>query len=305
MPLAPLAGVLIALAGIILLASALRTATTGTAAVWLADELRGDSPLAYPDRVDRPVFARIGGAVSDRWGDLVRAAFPPARIEALTRTVEQAGLSGALRGEEILVSQVLLALSGCFLGIVWAGVAGLPFRTAFLAIVFLSVTGVLAPSVWLERRVTARRTAVRHDLPDVLDLLAISVEAGLGFEAALELAGRTMHSAVADELGITLHEMELGRSRREALHHLKQRVDVPELSALVAALQQADALGMPLGRVLHAQAGELRNKRRQWARERAAKLPVKILFPMVAFVFPAILVVVLGPAAISVAHALR
>ena len=112
-------------------------------------------------------------------------------------------------------------------------------------------------------------------------------------------------SPLAEEFGRTLKEMELGLPRREALQNLKRRTDVPELSNFILALTQADALGMPIGRVLHTQAVEMRNKRRQWAREKAAKLPVKIMFPLVLFIFPAILVVILGPGAFGIELAFR
>jgi tight adherence protein C len=130
--------------------------------------------------------------------------------------------------------------------------------------------------------------------------MAISVEAGVGFEAALDVVCKNFESPLALEFRRTLKEMELGVGRREALSNLRSRNDVPELSNFVTALIQADALGMPVGRVLHTQAVELRNRRRQWAREKAAKLPVKILFPLVLFIFPAILVIILGPAAAAI-----
>src|SRR5438477_5271456 len=142
-----------------------------------------------------------------------------------------------------------------------------------------------------------RQDQLLKDQPDTLDLLAISVEAGVGFEGALGVVCEHFQSPLADEFSRTLKEMELGLPRREALSNLKRRTEVPELSNFVLALTQADALGMPLGRVLKTQASEMRNKRRAWAREKAAKLPVKILFPLVLFIFPAILVVILGPAA--------
>ena len=110
-------------------------------------------------------------------------------------------------------------------------------------------------------------------------------------------------SPLADEFARTLREMELGLPRREALQNLKKRTEVPELSNFVLTLTQADALGMPVGRVLKTSAGEMRSKRRQWAREKAAKLPVKILFPLVLFIFPAIFVVLLGPAASDIGGA--
>ncbi len=175
---------------------------------------------------------------------------------------------------------------------------------ALLVFVFLTAIGVLIPSVIVKRKATERSTSIFKDLPDCLDLLAISVEAGVGFEAALDVVCGHFDSPLAEEFRRTLQEMELGLGRREALVNLRNRTDVPELSTFIMALTQADALGMPIGRVLHTQAIEMRNRRRQWARERAAKLPVKIMFPLVLFIFPAILVVILFPSAGGIASGL-
>src|SRR5207249_3970929 len=167
---------------------------------------------------------------------------------------------------------------------------------AVLVTVGLPVLGAMYPTGKLTSTMKKRREALLRDLPDTLDLLAISVEAGVGFEGALEVVCENFQSPLADEFSRTLKEMELGLPRREALQNLKKRTEVPDLSNFVLALTQADALGMPIGRVLKTQATEMRLKRRQWARERAGKLPVKILFPLVFLIFPAILVVILGPA---------
>ena len=137
---------------------------------------------------------------------------------------------------------------------------------------------------------------MRNDLPAALDLLAIAVEAGTGFEGAISVVGQNFMTPLGFELSRLLKEMELGLSRREALQNLKRRTGVPEIGGLVQALVQADALGMPIGRVLKTQAVEMRSKRRAWAREKAGKLPVKIMIPLVVFIFPAILVITMGPA---------
>jgi tight adherence protein C len=196
--------------------------------------------------------------------------------------------------------QVVLGAGGLLFAAFFILAARPSAAMAMGLLVLLPGMGALAPKAWVERAARERQAMVRKELPDVLDLLAISVEAGLGFEAALELAARNFIGPLADEVRRALREMELGRSRHEALHAMKRRVDVPELSNFVLALTQADALGMPIGRVLHTQATELRARRRQWAREKAGKMPIKILFPLVLFIFPAILVVLLGPAAASI-----
>ncbi len=126
----------------------------------------------------------------------------------------------------------------------------------------------------------------------------------MGFEGALDVVCRYFQSPLAEEFSLTLREMGLGLGRRDAFLNLKRRTDVDELSSFVQALLQADALGMPMGRVLKTQAVEMRNQRRMWAREKAGKLPVKILFPLILFIFPPIMAVVIGPAAGSLGKGL-
>jgi tight adherence protein C len=139
----------------------------------------------------------------------------------------------------------------------------------------------------------------------VLDLLAISVEAGTSLEQAMAIAGSHFTSPLADELLLTLREMELGLPRRQAFQNLRRRTNVPELSNVVLVLTQADTLGTPISRVLHTQSHDMRDRRRQWARERAGKMPVKILFPMVVFIFPAIFAVLLSPAVLTIMRGLK
>jgi tight adherence protein C len=189
------------------------------------------------------------------------------------------GLVGGLLGAFVILTDAVGGGGGLLLGIL------------------LPVCGAQLPKSWLDRKVEDRVAAIRRDMPDTLDLLAISVEAGVGFEGALGIVCDNFTSPLADEFARTLREMELGLPRREALQNLKKRTEVPELSNFVLTLTQADALGMPVGRVLKTAADEMRTKRRQWAREKASKLPVKILFPLVLFIFPSIFIVLLGPAA--------
>jgi tight adherence protein C len=174
-----------------------------------------------------------------------------------------------------------------------------------LALTFiLPLAGGLVPSYWLRHRIKARREAVTNDLPDLLDLMCISVAAGLGLEQAMHVSCSRFESAVATEIRLTLREMELGLSRHDALENMKLRTDIDDLVTFAVVLSQADALGLPIGRVLQAQADEMRDKRRQRAREKAAKVPIKILFPLALCFLPAIMIVVLGPIVGPIKHAL-
>jgi tight adherence protein C len=256
-----------------------------------------DRLLAQPflSRVVRP----MAGSILSLFGSLL----PGNYRERVHSQLVHAGMAGQFRAEEIIALRILGAAIGLVLGLVNLGTGTIGGGTALLMVVLLPVLGGQVAKSWLDRKVEERREAILRDLPDTLDLLAISVEAGVGFEGALGVVCDNFSSPLADEFARTLREMELGLPRREALHNLKKRTEVPELSNFVLTLTQADALGMPVGRVLKTAAEEMRKKRQQWAREKAAKLPVKILFPLVLFIFPAIFVVLLGPAASDIVGA--
>ncbi|MGH9178537.1 MAG: type II secretion system F family protein [Acidimicrobiales bacterium] len=264
-------------------------------------EVEGD---AYSHRMRLPFVSRVMRPLGTGVLDRVAALTPRNYTYKVHRQLLQAGLSTSLRAEEFITAQVVSTVVGTLAGIGGVAYFDLGTSKSTLFLVLGPAIGLLLPSSWLSRKVQERKDAILNDLPDVVDLLAISVEAGVGFEGGIEVVCNHFDSPLSQELSRTLKEMELGLPRREALQNLKKRTDVPELSNFVLALTQADALGMPIGRILHTQAKELRSKRRARAREKAAKLPVKILFPLVAFIFPAILVVILGPAMASVAEAL-
>ncbi len=256
-----------------------------------------DRILAEPfvQRVLRPIAGSVTG--------LVGGALPRNYRHELGTQLLRAGLAGRFRVEEVLTLQVLAGAAGLAVATVLAvfDVVGAGLGIALLFV--LPAAGLQLPRTWLRRRVEERADALRRDLPDTIDLLAISVEAGMGFEGAIAVVCDNFDSPLSDELARTLREMELGLPRRDALANLKRRTEVPELSNFVLTLTQADALGMPIGRVLKTSAAEQRVRRQQWAREKAAKLPVKILFPLVLFIFPPIFVIVMGPAASDIGGA--
>jgi tight adherence protein C len=259
----------------------------------------------FENHLAQPFWVRVVQPFSGRALKSVTRLTPGDYLERTHRKLLLAGLTSSMRAEEFVIAQA--AATGLLtVGALAYLVLGHPAaRIGLLMVILGPVIGLCLPASWLSRKVTERQGSILKDLPDTLDLLAISVEAGMGFEGAVEIVCQHFNSPLSEEFARTLHEMELGLPRRDAFQNLKRRTDVPELSNFVLALLQADALGIPIGRVLKTQATEMRAKRRQWAREKAAKLPVKMLFPLMLFIFPAIMVVVLGPAVSGISQAFK
>ena len=156
------------------------------------------------------------------------------------------------------------------------------------------------PDVLLRNYAQKRRETIKLELPDALDQMLISVQAGLGFETAMARAGQNGKGPLADELIRTLQDIQVGRSRKDAYLSMAQRVDVPDLRSFVRAVVQADTYGIAIANVLNSQAKDMRVKRRQRAEEHAMKMPVKMLFPLIMSILPALFVVVLGPTVMSI-----
>jgi len=266
-------------------------------------DLDDEVPDEFQRLLAQPFLSRVVRPIAGSILRVLGSVLPHNYRERVHLQLIHAGMAGQFRAEEIISLRVLGAVAGFVLGVVVLGSRTIGGGMGILLLGLLPLVGGQLPKTWLDRKVEERRDAIRRDLPDTLDLMAISVEAGVGFEGALGVVCENFSSPLADEFARTLREMELGLPRREALQNLKKRTEVPELSNFVLTLTQADALGMPVGRVLKTSAAEMRLKRQQWARERAAKLPVKILFPLVLFIFPAIFVVLLGPAASDIGGA--
>jgi tight adherence protein C len=166
----------------------------------------------------------------------------------------------------------------------------------------VSYIGLFGPSSLLSARASRRRESIRQELPDTMDLLTISVEAGLGFDAAMGQCISNIKGTLSDELSRVMQEMQLGVARSQAFRNLDTRTDVEELKSFVLAMIQADQFGISVSRVLRAQAGQLRVRRRQRAEEKAMKLPVKMIFPLILCIMPSLFVVIIGPGVVRIAQ---
>jgi tight adherence protein C len=260
-------------------------------------------PVQLPDRVTAPLLSRTFGVVVRGLRHGLSRLYPSRDVDRVHADLLKAGLSGSVRAEEFVAIQVGSVMSGFAIGLIMVLSGAVKVKTGLALMIFLPMLGGLAPSYWLRHRIKTRRERVTNDLPDLLDLMTISVAAGLGLEQAMQVSCARFESPVCEELRLTLREMELGLSRHDALENMKLRTDIDDLVTFSVVLSQADALGLPIGRVLQAQADEMRDKRRQRAREKAAKVPVKILFPLALCFLPAILIIVLGPIVGPIKHA--
>lgn len=298
--------------GLTAVAGGLGLAGMGAARVVVAGRSRGGvlSPLDAlwdpdydgPKDLERPLSVRLLGPAAESLAGMGRAITPRNWLARMRRKASYAGL-GAAGVEGVLATKGILTIAGAFLVPAAAAAIGARIGGVLLWAAIGGALGFVLPDVWVARRADRRQADIRRTLPETLDLMAISVQAGLGLEGAIELVSRKLPGALGEELQRLLQETQLGTSRREALEKLRTRTDVPELSAFTLALVQADTIGSPIAEVLQSHAAEIRMIRRQRARETAAKVPVKLLFPLLFGIFPALAIVVIGPAAISIARA--
>jgi len=246
-------------------------------------------------RAIKPFLAQLAG--------LLTRFVPAAREASLAQKMTEAGNPGNLAPRELLVIKYLLAAGGGTLLWLLAGLANTSTAQGILLAAAGTPLGWIMPDIWLKSRAQRRKDEVEKNLPDVLDLLTVSVEAGLGFDGALMKVVEKFKGVLADEFLQVLQEAKMGKPRQEALRDMADRVAVDDLSNFVGSIILADRLGISMGNVLRLQSEQMRQKRRQRAEEKAMKAPVKMLLPMVLFIFPAIFIVLLGPAVINIIKA--
>jgi tight adherence protein C len=270
-------------------------ATLDRLGVYGKDALREET-LAKP-LAERAIAPLVIGL-----GKILNRLTPIGYLNAIQRKLMLAGQPGNLDAPSFIVIKVLTTIVGLVVAFFAQRVAG-SFMQRLLLLGLPILLGFFGPDAWLTRKVDDRRGTMQKALPDVLDLLVISVEAGLGFDSALARVVSTVPGPLSEEFFRMLQETRVGVSRRDAMRHLMERTDLDELRSFLLAMMQAEAFGVAIARVLRVQADEMRVKRRQRAQEKAFAAPVKIVFPLVFCIFPSLFIVLLGPAAIQIGRA--
>ena len=241
------------------------------------------------ERLGRPFTRSLGGG-------LIRFT-PKGWAEKANRNLILAGWSRRVSAEQIVLVKVAIA-GGLFL-FGWFGPVS-QLEVGLLITIGMTAIGFVLPDVYLNRRAEQRQYQIQIELPDVLDQITMSVDAGLGFEASMARAAQVGEGPLASELSRTVQEMQLGVPRADALRNLADRTDVADLKSFVVTIVQSEEYGLPITKVLAVQADELRDKRRQRAEERALRIPVLLIFPLAVCIFPTIFIILLGPALIRI-----
>lgn len=261
---------------------------------YTAGVLSDAEPLAAPfrDRILRPGFSAVMGAIG--------AVTPKDYRKRVRARIQAAGRSASIDPERILFFKLLAGVGGFLvLGGLMRVIGIDTARTLLIA----GIAGALlsfVPDLSLRALADSRQRRIVRELPDMLDMLTISVEAGLGFDQAVARYVQYSHGPLGREFGIALMEIQAGKSRREALRAMSERADVPELRTFVMAIVQADVFGVSVSDVLRTQSREMRVKRRQRAEELAQKAPAKMAFPLVVCILPATIIVVIAPAIVGI-----
>jgi tight adherence protein C len=247
---------------------------------------------SFNDRIVAPLLGRLVG--------IGRRFTPSNYSDRVRQKLERAGNPSGWSVERVLAYKVVGFAGMTVASTSFSLFVGTGLGLSLVVIAAGAAAGYFGPDMYLYQKGAERAESMRKTFPDALDLLTISVEAGLGFDAALSHVAKNIEGPLADEFSRVLQEMQIGLGRAGALRALGERTTLDEMRGFVSAMVQADAFGIPIGKVLRVQSSEIRIKRRQRAEEQAQKLPVKILFPLILFILPCLFIVVLGPAAISI-----
>lgn len=266
---------------------------------------RGESVSLEDIELQQPFMERIVVPAVKKFGEISARFTPQKLLQETTLKLELAGNPGRIDASTFLATRFVGAavFGGLLLLISSLPTVDWPLGRVVLVVVIFSALGFVFPQMWLQSRITRRQTEVRKAMPDALDLLTICVEAGLGFDAAMSKVSEKWENELSIMFGRCIREIQLGKTQREALRDMADRLGLPELTSFVAAVIQSQILGVSLAKVLRIQSDQMRMKRRQFAEELAHKAPVKMIIPMALLTFPAIMIILMAPAGFQISKA--
>lgn len=251
-------------------------------------------------QLSMPITDRIFLPMVRRASDLVVRMTPQTALERTSRQLELAGNPRNMSAAEFWIMRGFATIGFAVLTFLMMVRFGQPTNKVLLYSLGAAVLGFMIPAMLLRSMIDRRKQAIVKKLPDALDLMTICVDAGLTFNSAMQKVDEKWDDALAREFGRVIYEMQLGKSRRQALKDMVDRMEVPDVTSFIAAVLQADQLGVGIGKVLRIQSEQMRLRRRQRAEEKAQQAPVKMLFPMIFLIFPSIFIVLLGPAGFQI-----
>ncbi|MDE3090349.1 MAG: type II secretion system F family protein [Chloroflexota bacterium] len=260
-------------------------------------ETYGSRPRTLVEmELEQPFSDRIINPAIKGMAAFIARLAPQRNIEQMRHRLDLAGNPNNWSASDLLGVRGMAAIITTVVVLVPLLLLGTPLPQVALFTIIAAILGFYLPILWLDSKIRARKHEIQKALPDALDLLTISVEAGLGFDAAMVKVTEKWDNELGRAFSRANTEIRLGKLRREALRDMANRTDVPDVSNFIAAVIQADQLGVSLAKVLRIQSDQMRVKRRQRAEEQAAQAPVKMMFPLVFLIFPSIFIVLLGPA---------
>ncbi len=295
---------LVIIGSIVLIVVGLRgSETTSEQAVIERLDAYAGRPLTLEEiELSQPFSVRVIKPLIRASAQFVQRLAPARNVDSIRLNLERAGRPNNWGPTEFMGVRGLAAVIGAVLPLILLTITRAPLTNRLLFSAVLGAFGFFAPVMWLGSKIRRRQDEIVKTLPDALDLLTISVEAGLGFDAALNKVTEKWDNELSHAFGRVIHEIRMGKIRREALRDMAENVDVPDVTSFVAAIVQADQLGVSIAKVLRIQSEQMRIKRRQRAEEKAHQAPVKMLIPMVFLIFPSIWVVLMGPAVLILLH---
>ena len=295
-------GVLLVVVAIVLVASATTPEgeASGVGRSLAVLQAMTDAPKELTEEIDRPFSERVWEPLQARTLGLGRRLSGADSADRIRRKLDLAGNPPGWSVDRVTSGKIVGAVLGLLVALLFSLMlgTGTPGRVA-VALAGL-VVGFFGPNLYLYQKAYDRSLQIQRDLPDAIDLMTISVESGLGFDAAVQQVSRNTDGPLAEEFSRVLREMQIGQGRAAALRAMSDRTNVADLKSFVSSMVQADSFGVPVGQVLRVQSSEMRTKRRQRAEERAQQVPVKITVPLIFCILPCLFVSVMGPAVISI-----